>query len=101
MKPAEPLTRTFCIFTDLFLPYTLPVGPDLLRGQPRPESEPIPPQVAGYPLGHSEVRHARLPVKPDGGDLRDRHPHPAGLGGELDADLESVPRVDADRADEL
>ena len=50
MNPAEPLTRTFCIFTDLFPSVPAPVGSDLRGGQAGPEREAIPAQVTGIHL---------------------------------------------------
>src|SRR5258708_30508538 len=95
MKPADPLISTFSIRC------ALPSCADLLRRQPAAEREPVPPQVARYPLGDLEVRHSRLAVEPDRRDLRDWQPEALRLGGELDSNLESRPRVDADLAAEL
>src|ERR1700722_7047613 len=103
MNPADPVTRTFCISGrgPFLFSVFLFVGPDLFGRQAPPEGEPVPPQVAGYPLGDLEVRHPRLAVKPDRGDLRHRQPQPLRFRGELDAELEPVSRVDADLADEV
>ncbi len=74
---------------------------DLVGGETRAERETIPADIAGHPFGDLEVGHPRLPVQPDGRDLRDRQAHSLGLGGQLDADLEPVPRIDANLPDEF
>src|SRR4051812_23048429 len=119
MNPAEPETRTFSDMWFAFwdrgsccsVPWcrrpgavgcsVLPSpGAQLFDGQRRPEGEAVPPQILRQPFAQLEVGVALFAVQPDGRDLGDRAAQAAGLGGELDADLEAVPGVDADLPDE-
>src|SRR4051812_20329205 len=107
MNPAEPVTSTFFFATFSsscpWFSHAL-VGAllsELVHRQAGAEREAVPVQVLGDPLRELEVRLAVGPVEPDRGDLGDGEPQPTGLGGELETDLESVPAVDPDRADEV
>ena len=86
MKPADPLT------TILLMLLTPASG----RGDLRSECVEVPVEVAGQPLPHLEVRLALRAFEPDRRDLADRPPVAAGLGDELDRELEAGVGLDAD-----
>src|SRR5512145_2617666 len=104
MKPAEPVTRTFTneLLVSVLSETALgPPGGELIGREPTPEREGVPPKVRREPLGDLEVRGAEGAVEPDRRNLGHRLAQPAGLGGELQADLKAGPAVDADGAEEL